>query len=1423
MCRPPPLVTDGRPYSSKQRTPTSKVQGPPLAGSSFACRFSTRPLLFLHAKRRTVVKKGSVPVAKWRSLLCAAVAHSAPQTQPHTVLLLRGVYRGVLQDVVHNMNIEVQCIYSCTPMGLSASSSSSHHYSSQLFHEFQLLMRSATCSVAVRSVRCRDNPNSDFTITIYAETNLSNVATAPLQASRGVSFLAMCRASTKGAKFAKAPSAFRTSARFSHTSPPDHATRLRLAITLATRLNMATYADPDAHLSGAGPYVHQHGTPPAQQQQQQQPQQLTDPELRLQENLQQLREGGDIVHTGGPQQPQYQQLAQMPGMGAHQHFQAPSRPTHSPQQMAHAVMSLEGQHEHYDPNDPSRKRSKVSRACDECRRKKIRCDATSENGPEACSSCKRTGARCQFSRQPMKRGPSKGYIKELADRLNSLESQIQQPQNASHSFDFGGMGDQTFVDTQSPPQFKRQRTHSMTEGFHETFARPNWSAQDREPSLNGNRRTSFGEMTLAGSLITGVNEGTLRAYYNNVHPTLPILPHNDSALNRLTNCPAKLREALFLALEACVRSFAAKTLPSTELSPNQLLQQCFTAVDAAKYSLSSSDHPQQLYNNLVFCQSLILLAAASDRPGPGVVGSTAQLLGQLAGCITETGLNDSKIVNALKEQDFELFQTARRVFWVAFILDRFHASSRSKDLMLPLHVGSLTRDDYSALGEVGYHLARAAKIVGQIAFVNRAGSVPEVDTSSSYAFSTLSATSPECVYLNGQLADFRESIEITELTNTSPPYLAYQYLRVFVARLSSQHVSSAEVLRLTKDLLINLMNGATTPLHHILAALVATSLTELSDRVETQVEAHAGIKELSDALANGQIIHRSSDGLGWDAAIRELLHQKKTPTPPLNASEPNATAPQPNMAGLQHLAAAAVGEREGADAPPSSVGGDRQSSQPSKVDHDLSAAMAAANEAALAQATAAAAQQLSVSPVGNTNDILKRNTTVIIHQPCTNNDQTPGLSVLARIRASDDHPTLAMGALTLDQVAIIKSTVPVLAEHGTTITTKFYADMLAAHPELKNVFNNTHQATGHQPAALAGALYAYASNIDNLGALSPAVELICYKHASLFIRPEQYDIVGEHLINTLKAVLGDAGTPELLNAWGAAYSQLADIMIGAEAKLYKETSYWPDWKDFTITKKEKESEEITSFYLTPVDGMTLPIFKPGQYISVNVFVSELDGGLWQARQYSLSDAPGKPHLRISVKRERGIELGEPKHFEHPGYISNILHDAKSEGDVIRLSHPFGDFFFDEDNSDSLIVLISAGVGLTALTSIFNHLTAKKSSRPITWIQGARSSRTRAFKANVDAVAANNENVHTLYFSSSPVEDELEGQHYDIKGRVDLDRVDWDLLFTGNDNTRYFVCGPTQFMLDVEAKLKSFGVSEERVKMELFGTGGVPRV
>ncbi len=83
--------------------------------------------------------------------------------------------------------------------------------------------------------------------------------------------------------------------------------------------------------------------------------------------------------------------------------------------------------------------------------------------------------------------------------------------------------------------------------------------------------------------------------------------------------------------------------------------------------------------------------------------------------------------------------------------------------------------------------------------------------------------------------------------------------------------------------------------------------------------------------------------------------------------------------------------------------------------------------------------------------------------------------------------------LSPEQVKIIKSTVPVLQEHGNEITLRFYENMLTDVPELNNVFNHTNQLNGTQAAALAGNLYAYASHIDDLGTLSPTMARVSQK------------------------------------------------------------------------------------------------------------------------------------------------------------------------------------------------------------------------------------------------------------------------------------------------------------------------------------------
>jgi len=413
-------------------------------------------------------------------------------------------------------------------------------------------------------------------------------------------------------------------------------------------------------------------------------------------------------------------------------------------------------------------------------------------------------------------------------------------------------------------------------------------------------------------------------------------------------------------------------------------------------------------------------------------------------------------------------------------------------------------------------------------------------------------------------------------------------------------------------------------------------------------------------------------------------------------------------------------------------------------------------------------------------------------------------------------------AITADQANLVQATVPVLREHGTTVTALFYKNLLEDNPSLKTIFNEANQVHLEQPKALAHAVLAYAENINNLGALGPTVELIANKHASLYVQPEHYAIVGKYLLAAFQEVLGDAMTPALLDAWGAAYGQLADIFIKKEDAMYKSSNGWADWKEFRIAKKIKESSEITSFYLEPVDESMkpLPAFLPGQYISVQMEVPIL--GHMQARQYSLSDAPWPDYYRISIKREAGVSPRCPMSAGNPGLVSNIMHDMKNEGDIIRVSYPRGDFFLDSTHAaePSPLVLISGGVGLTALTSILNSLVARHSTRPISWVHAARASDVRAFGHHIKDITRARENVKAVFFDATPTKDSVKGRDYDHEGRLNLNKLHKEEeLFVNHPKTQYYICGPRGFMTDMEAALLEYGVESDRILMELFGTGG----
>lgn len=402
--------------------------------------------------------------------------------------------------------------------------------------------------------------------------------------------------------------------------------------------------------------------------------------------------------------------------------------------------------------------------------------------------------------------------------------------------------------------------------------------------------------------------------------------------------------------------------------------------------------------------------------------------------------------------------------------------------------------------------------------------------------------------------------------------------------------------------------------------------------------------------------------------------------------------------------------------------------------------------------------------------------------------------------------------LNTTQRELVKGTAALLKEHGVALTRHFYARMFEHNPELKAIFNQGHQREGSQQQALAMAVAAYAQHIDNPGVLMPVLELIANKHASLGIRAEHYGIVGRHLLASIREVLGDLATDALIEAWGAAYGQLADLLIGIEARLYAQAAQvqggWSGWRNFRVERKQVESDEITSLYLVPADGGAVPAYQPGQYVSVKLLVPEL--GYSQPRQYSLSAAPGGKALRISVKREGGDTAAERPH----GMVSNLLHTRVQEGDVIEVAPPMGDFVLHQDR-DNPVVLISAGVGLTPMVSMLDALVEAESQREVRFIHACRHGGVHAFREHVAKVAAVNPRVKAWVHYEFPREEDRAHPHE--VGRIELTRLQ-DLLPTGEAD--FYVCGPKPFMQAQMAALKAMKVPPERIHAEVFGTGGV---
>lgn len=245
------------------------------------------------------------------------------------------------------------------------------------------------------------------------------------------------------------------------------------------------------------------------------------------------------------------------------------------------------------------------------------------------------------------------------------------------------------------------------------------------------------------------------------------------------------------------------------------------------------------------------------------------------------------------------------------------------------------------------------------------------------------------------------------------------------------------------------------------------------------------------------------------------------------------------------------------------------------------------------------------------------------------------------------------------------------------------------------------------------------------------------------------------------------------------------------------------WRPFRLVRAENESAGIRSLYFEPADDHGLAPWRAGQFLPIRV---RPDG--WAApaiRTYTLSDAPGAPVYRLSVKRE-----------ERAG-VSDWLH-CLPIGATIEALAPRGDFVF-ASSPNRPVVFVSAGVGITPLLAMLNDLLVNngrtRHHAPIWFVHGARSGEHHAFAAHLREKAKLHANLNLHIAYSAPGA----GDAPDSIGRVSLALLKATLPFDAYD---FYLCGPADFMQALYDGLRDLDVPDARIRFESFGPGSVKR-
>jgi len=241
---------------------------------------------------------------------------------------------------------------------------------------------------------------------------------------------------------------------------------------------------------------------------------------------------------------------------------------------------------------------------------------------------------------------------------------------------------------------------------------------------------------------------------------------------------------------------------------------------------------------------------------------------------------------------------------------------------------------------------------------------------------------------------------------------------------------------------------------------------------------------------------------------------------------------------------------------------------------------------------------------------------------------------------------------------------------------------------------------------------------------------------------------------------------------------------------------WRGFRPFRVTRKVRESDNVTSLVLEPADGRPVAAALPGQFVVLQLGQTSAPALM---RSYSLSGRLDEASYRVSVKREAH------------GAASTYVADELTVGDIVHASAARGSFTLQQ--GERPVVLLSAGIGVTPVLAMLHALAAEASTREIWWLHGARNGLEHPFIAETRGLLETLAHRHSYICYSAPAPGDRPSVDFDAAGHLNA-AVLQNLHVPRNAD--FYICGPAKFMGDLTSGVAAMGVARAYIHTELFG-------